>query len=188
MGSGTSKAMMIACVSPSDVYIEETMSTLNYATRTMNIKNKPIIQMDAKEQIILNLRREIQLLKMENDYLKGKLYLLLQMCRMHAGIPIDLPSSTYHSVDTSSISLPPINAKGTPPLALPPSGPLGPPPVSSKSSSKGGGMLGAVASSIQSPGPNPNPNLSLGLGPNPIPNPNPNPGGHGDGRARKVRL
>ena len=65
---------MIACVSPSDVYAEETMSTLNYATRTMNIKNKPVIQMDAKDQIIFNLRREIQLLKMENDYLKGKLY------------------------------------------------------------------------------------------------------------------
>lgn len=64
---------MIACVSPSDVYFEETMSTLNYAARTMNIKNKPVIQMDEKEQIIFNLRREIQLLKMENEYLKDKL-------------------------------------------------------------------------------------------------------------------
>jgi kinesin family protein 12 len=34
---------MIACVSPSEAYIEETISTLNYATRTMNIKNKPIV-------------------------------------------------------------------------------------------------------------------------------------------------
>lgn len=64
---------MIACVSPSDAYLEETMSTLNYAARTMNIKNKPVIQMDEKEQIIFNLRREIQLLKMENEYLKDKL-------------------------------------------------------------------------------------------------------------------
>ena len=64
---------MIACVSPSDVYFEESMSTLNYATRTMNIKNKPVLQMDEKEQIIFNLRREIQLLKMENEYLKEKL-------------------------------------------------------------------------------------------------------------------
>ena len=66
---------MIACVSPSDVYFEESMSTLNYATRTMNIKNKPVIQMDEKEQIIFNLRREIQLLRMENEYLKEKLYI-----------------------------------------------------------------------------------------------------------------
>ena len=46
---GASKALMIACVSPSHQWCEETISTLNYATRTMNIKNKPIIQMDAKE-------------------------------------------------------------------------------------------------------------------------------------------
>lgn len=59
---GTSKALMIACVSPSSAYVEETLSTLSYASRTMNIKNKPIIQMDAKEQIIHNLRREIHLL------------------------------------------------------------------------------------------------------------------------------
>jgi hypothetical protein len=51
---GTSKALMIACISPSSVYIEETLSTLNYACRTMNIKNKPVIQMDPKEQIIFN--------------------------------------------------------------------------------------------------------------------------------------
>lgn len=37
---------MIACISPSAVYFEETLSTLKYATRTMNIKNKPIIQVD----------------------------------------------------------------------------------------------------------------------------------------------
>ncbi len=53
---------MIACVSPSETYVNETVSTLNYATRTMNIKNKPVVQVDPKEQIIFNLRREIQLL------------------------------------------------------------------------------------------------------------------------------
>jgi kinesin family protein 12 len=79
---GTSKALMIACVSPSEVYVEETISTLNYATRTMNIKNKPILQMDAKEQIIFNLKREIQLLKMENGYLKE------QVTRLNGGQPI----------------------------------------------------------------------------------------------------
>jgi Kinesin-like protein len=38
---------MIACISPSLVYIEETLSTLNYATRTMNIKNKPVVQVSS---------------------------------------------------------------------------------------------------------------------------------------------
>lgn len=40
---GNSKALMIACISPSAVYFDETLSTMNYAARTMNIKNKPII-------------------------------------------------------------------------------------------------------------------------------------------------
>ena len=71
---GTSKALMIACVTPSQVYVDETMNTLNYATRTMNIKNRPVIQMDPKEQIIFNLKREIALLRMENEYLKEKVY------------------------------------------------------------------------------------------------------------------
>jgi kinesin family protein 12 len=41
---GTAKTLMIACVSPSQTYADETMSTLNYAARTMNIKNKPVVQ------------------------------------------------------------------------------------------------------------------------------------------------
>ena len=40
---GTAKALMIACVSPSGIYFEETLSTMNYAARTMNIKNKPVV-------------------------------------------------------------------------------------------------------------------------------------------------
>lgn len=40
---GTSRALLIACVSPAETYADETISTLNFATRTMNIKNKPIV-------------------------------------------------------------------------------------------------------------------------------------------------
>ena len=48
---------MVACISPSSVYVDVTLSTLNYATRTMNIKNKPVIQMEEKDQIIYSLNR-----------------------------------------------------------------------------------------------------------------------------------
>ena len=67
---GTSKTLMIACVSPSDVYADETMSTLNYASRTMNIKNKPLIQMDSKERSNLNLQVENNYYKLENEFFK----------------------------------------------------------------------------------------------------------------------
>ncbi|RHX97846.1 hypothetical protein DYB36_004275 [Aphanomyces astaci] len=55
---GNSLTLMIACVSPSPVVMEDTLSTLNYATRAKNIQNKPTVQMDPKESLILGLRKE----------------------------------------------------------------------------------------------------------------------------------
>ena len=70
---GSSKALMVACVSPASAYFDETLSTLNYATRTMNIKNKPIVQMEEKDQIIYGLMRERDLLRLENQYLREQI-------------------------------------------------------------------------------------------------------------------
>lgn len=61
---------MIACASPSAAYFEETLSTLNYAARTMNIKNTPVIQIDHKDQTIVTLQKEIDLLRKQNVYLR----------------------------------------------------------------------------------------------------------------------
>ena len=76
---------MISCVGPSSVYFEETLSTMSYASRTMNIKNKPIIQMDQKDQIIFNLQKEVEMLRMENAYLRD------QLQRVSNGLPIEVP-------------------------------------------------------------------------------------------------
>ncbi|KAF0706466.1 hypothetical protein AaE_014093, partial [Aphanomyces astaci] len=70
---GNSLTLMIACVSPSPVVIEDTLSTLNYATRAKNIQNKPTVQMDPKESLILGLRKENQVLRTENAFLKQQL-------------------------------------------------------------------------------------------------------------------
>ena len=70
------------------------MSTLNYACRAMNIKNKPVIQLDAKEQVIFNLRKEIDLLKLENDWLKSKVH------ELNDGQPIEMPQM---QLDTSRL-------------------------------------------------------------------------------------
>lgn len=45
---GKAKTIIIACINPSVIYADETLSTLNYATRAMNIQNKPIIQVRKK--------------------------------------------------------------------------------------------------------------------------------------------
>lgn len=87
---GSSRALMIACVSPASTYVDETASTLNYATRAMNIRNKPLLQVDSQEHLILNLRREAYILRMENEYLKE------QLARANGGLPplmVDIANS-----------------------------------------------------------------------------------------------
>lgn len=61
---GNSVTMMIACVSPADYNLEETLSTLRYADRAKKIKNKPIKNLDPREAEIQKLRA------MLNDYAK----------------------------------------------------------------------------------------------------------------------
>lgn len=56
---------MIACVSPADYNIDETLSTLRYADRARKIKNKPIVNQDAKVAEINELKRTIQQLKLQ---------------------------------------------------------------------------------------------------------------------------
>jgi hypothetical protein len=53
--------------------VEETLSTLSYATRTKNIHNRPTVQYDPREAQISLLRREIELLRQENTLLKEQL-------------------------------------------------------------------------------------------------------------------
>ncbi len=43
---GNSRTLMIACVSPADVNLEESLNTLRYANRARNIKNKPVVNRD----------------------------------------------------------------------------------------------------------------------------------------------
>lgn len=60
---GNSHTLMIACVSPADSNVEETLSTLRYADRARKIKNKPIVNVDGKDEVVARLRREVQELK-----------------------------------------------------------------------------------------------------------------------------
>ncbi|KAJ9593686.1 hypothetical protein L9F63_014734 [Diploptera punctata] len=62
---GNSVTLMIACVSPADYNLEETLSTLRYADRAKKIKNKPVINQDPKAAEIQNLKHQIQELRLE---------------------------------------------------------------------------------------------------------------------------
>ncbi|XP_017881491.1 osmotic avoidance abnormal protein 3-like [Ceratina calcarata] len=60
---GNARTLMIACVSPSDVDAEETLSTLRYAARARCIKNKPVINEDPKDALLRQYQLELQRLK-----------------------------------------------------------------------------------------------------------------------------
>ncbi|KAG5186896.1 P-loop containing nucleoside triphosphate hydrolase protein [Tribonema minus] len=56
---GNGLTLMLACISPSAMHLEETTSTLNYAARARNITNKPVVQLDPRERLIDTLRKEV---------------------------------------------------------------------------------------------------------------------------------
>lgn len=53
---------MIACLNPCDLYIEENISTLQYASKASFISNKPVKNDDPKMRLIEELKRENQIL------------------------------------------------------------------------------------------------------------------------------
>jgi len=60
---GNSRTLMIACVSPGENNYGETLSTLRYANRAKNIKNRPRINEDPKDALIRQYQREIKMLR-----------------------------------------------------------------------------------------------------------------------------
>lgn len=62
---GNSYALMIACLSPSDLFIEENVSTLNYATKASFISNIPMKNEDPKMKLVNELREKVERLEKE---------------------------------------------------------------------------------------------------------------------------
>uniref|UniRef100_A0A8C1YUW2 Kinesin-like protein n=1 Tax=Cyprinus carpio TaxID=7962 RepID=A0A8C1YUW2_CYPCA len=60
---GNSKTMMCANIGPADYNYDETISTLRYANRAKNIKNKARINEDPKDALLRQFQKEIEDLK-----------------------------------------------------------------------------------------------------------------------------
>ncbi|KAJ0399950.1 hypothetical protein ATCC90586_002141 [Pythium insidiosum] len=60
---GNSWTLMIACLSPSDAYVDENLSTLVYASKAQSIANHPTKNEDPKTLLIQELRREVESLR-----------------------------------------------------------------------------------------------------------------------------
>ena len=57
---GNARTVMISAISPADYNYEETLSTLRYANRAKNIKNKPVINEDPKDALLREYKLQIQ--------------------------------------------------------------------------------------------------------------------------------
>ncbi|XP_049877917.1 chromosome-associated kinesin KIF4 [Pectinophora gossypiella] len=62
---GNSLTLMVACVSPADYNLDETVSTLRYADRARRIRNKPVINQDAKAAEIVRLNNLVNELRLQ---------------------------------------------------------------------------------------------------------------------------
>ena len=77
---GNTKTLMVAAISPADYNYDETLSTLRYANRAKNIKNKPKINEDPKDTMLREYKEEISRLR--------------QMLEMQAqGLQLSIPSA-----------------------------------------------------------------------------------------------
>ena len=56
---GNARTMMIAALGPASYNFSETMSTLRYAERAKKIENKPKVNMDPKDALLLKLKEEL---------------------------------------------------------------------------------------------------------------------------------
>ena len=63
---------MIACVSPADVNLEESLNTLRYANRARNIKNKPVVNRDPNAAQLAHLRQQLAAARSEIGMLKRR--------------------------------------------------------------------------------------------------------------------
>ncbi|ORZ40772.1 P-loop containing nucleoside triphosphate hydrolase protein, partial [Catenaria anguillulae PL171] len=68
---GNGLALMIACISPATQVLTETIQTLRYASRAKRIRNRPSVQLDPREELIVKLKKEVKILREENGQLRA---------------------------------------------------------------------------------------------------------------------
>jgi hypothetical protein len=103
---GNAKTLMIACCSPSDFHMYESLRCLEFASRTKNIRNKPVIQRDPTQNLIFELKREIKKLREQNKQLQGAV--MSSLAAINSTQPNPNPTQPSN-LSRSSVSLGPGN-------------------------------------------------------------------------------
>lgn len=105
---GNTKTMMIAAISPADYNYEETVSTLRYANRAKNIKNKPKINEDPKDAMIREFKAEIERLRklLADQAGGGGLGMAMEMMMMNANAVAQQAADGNHRINNDVASGP----------------------------------------------------------------------------------
>ena len=76
---GSARTLMLACCSPSSHHLEETTNTLQFASRTKNIQNRPVVAaQESGVSVLQQMQQTIRALQVENASLRTKLAQPLQ--------------------------------------------------------------------------------------------------------------
>ncbi|PNH07917.1 Chromosome-associated kinesin KIF4, partial [Tetrabaena socialis] len=70
---GSGRCLMLACLGPMRSAAEESLNTLHFASMALRIKAEPVVLLDPQDQLVLDLRKTIIELRMENRQLAGAL-------------------------------------------------------------------------------------------------------------------
>lgn len=100
---GNSHTLMIACVSPADSNMEETLNTLRYADRARKIKNKPVVNIDPqtaelhhlKQQVLGSLLGRVGLGERRHVPCIAKVSINSLVVRLRANLPVELIELGY---------------------------------------------------------------------------------------------
>ena len=80
--------LQIACVSPAQSCLAESLQTLRYALRVKEIRSTPLqFRLDRKTEVLLRLKREVEELKLENEMLRSA----MESDMMRGGMCIIMP-------------------------------------------------------------------------------------------------
>ncbi|KAG0026079.1 hypothetical protein BGZ81_006651 [Podila clonocystis] len=101
---GNALALMIACVSPSELNLSETMNTLKYANRARNIKNSSSLNQEINMDNPEYLRTIIQKLKMEIKILREGATKKVLTVNTESAVAADKANPSYRLSTSSTAS------------------------------------------------------------------------------------
>ncbi|CAJ1389352.1 unnamed protein product [Effrenium voratum] len=118
------QGLRVTCISPALAFAEESVNSLNYAQKAMNIQNTPVLQLDEQQRVLHELRSENAQLRKELEGYKQAATLGLSSPREAAASVAgsDILEASPASAITSDAALSASRGRSLPPDFAPQAG------------------------------------------------------------------